>query len=160
MQLMDFDIGNIFYVVITLVAIIASLLGKKKKPAGKQAKPGFFENLEQVLNMGQENPVLMDLQENDSDLPEVVEELEYENFNEDSKSIENVPSLMEEYESLLLDRGGTLMTGLQMEGERSTEPIDLIELDEQEEPDYFKIMSDFNVGTAIVYSAIINRVNY
>ena len=46
---MDFDIGNILYVVITLVAIIASLLGKKKKPASKDAKPGFFDNLEQVL---------------------------------------------------------------------------------------------------------------
>ena len=30
---MDFDIGNILYVVITIVAIAASLLGKKKKPA-------------------------------------------------------------------------------------------------------------------------------
>ena len=30
---MDFDVGNILYIVITLVAVIIGVLGKKKKPA-------------------------------------------------------------------------------------------------------------------------------
>ncbi len=58
---MDFDIGNILYIVITIVAVAVGLLGKKKKPAEGgsgapkgNARPGFMENLERVLQMGQE----------------------------------------------------------------------------------------------------------
>jgi hypothetical protein len=149
---MDFDIGNILYVVITLVAIIVSLLGKKKKPAGEESKPGFLENLDQVLRMGQENPVFVDLKEYEPDLMVEAEEPEYE--------ISEAPSLMEEYERLLIARGGSLLEAFQMEGERSTKPLELIELDEMEGPDYYKLVNDFDGGTAILYSAIINRLNY
>ncbi|RLD55317.1 MAG: hypothetical protein DRI97_09725, partial [Bacteroidetes bacterium] len=78
---MDFDIGNILYVVITLVAIIIGVLGKKKKRVNQspgdsddKARPGFMENLERVLRMGQEDPQVADLQVYEDDL--VLEESE------------------------------------------------------------------------------------
>ena len=63
---MEFEIGNLFYIVITMVAIIVGLLGKKKKPAGQgtgetegRARPGFMENLEKAFNMGQEDQIVV-----------------------------------------------------------------------------------------------------
>jgi len=56
----DFDIGIILYVVITLVAVLMGVLGKKKKPAaadkssGKQSGDDFLRNLERAFNMGRE----------------------------------------------------------------------------------------------------------
>ncbi|HDS06787.1 MAG TPA: hypothetical protein ENO05_04090 [Bacteroides sp.] len=56
----DFDIGIILYVVITLVAVLMGVLGKKKKPAaagkssGKQTGDDFLRNLERAFNMGRE----------------------------------------------------------------------------------------------------------
>ena len=72
---MDFDIGNILYVLITLVAIIAGLLGKKKKPANQspketenESRPGFMENIERILRMGQENPQVTELQDYEEEI--------------------------------------------------------------------------------------------
>lgn len=158
---MDFDIGNILYVVITLVAIIASLLGKKKKkPAGKNAKPGFFENLEQVLKMGQEDPAVTELHPNEADLEE-----EDDFFDFDRKRENQVP------EAVVLPKSeepfdrrpvhedmATKMSPSEYEDTES--PLEVMDLEEYDEPDYFKIMSNFDAGTAVVYSAIINRVNY
>ncbi|MDX2432274.1 MAG: hypothetical protein QNK35_15155 [Bacteroides sp.] len=157
---MDFDIGNILYVVITLVAIIASLLGKKKKPAGKTTKPGFFENLEQVFKMGQEDPELTDLREHEPDLVEEEVEVDYQYVKEEPVVISKGPSMMEEYESLLSNRGAKSAGELQMEGARYTGEMEVTQLDDEEDPDYFDIVSDFDARTAVVYSAIINRVNY
>jgi hypothetical protein len=36
----------------------------------------------------------------------------------------------------------------------------MIDIDEKEGTDYFEIVKDFDAGTAVVYSAIINRVDY
>ena len=146
---MDFDIGNILYVVITLVAIIASLLGKKKKSGEKKGKPGFFENLEQVLKMGQEDPALVDLKEHEPDLPE-----------EDGEVINTqASSLKEEYDRTQFDRNSSLAESGKLEVERST----LHEEDfapEEEELEFLEILKDFDAGSAVVYSAIINRPNY
>jgi len=72
---MDFDIGNILYVLITLVAITIGLLWKKKKPAdqgtdesGEERQPGFMENLEKILRMGQENPQPVDIQDHEENI--------------------------------------------------------------------------------------------
>ncbi|MCA1746603.1 MAG: hypothetical protein LC655_02830, partial [Bacteroidales bacterium] len=53
---MDFDIGTLFYILITIIAIVASVLGKKKKPAeGQQSSDeesgpfGFFSKLEEQI---------------------------------------------------------------------------------------------------------------
>ncbi|MCP4310672.1 MAG: hypothetical protein GY790_05375 [Bacteroidetes bacterium] len=155
---MDFDVGNIIYVLITLVAIIASLLGKKKKPGAKESKPGFFENLEKVLKMGQEDPVVTNLREYEPDL--AVESDEAEPGIVPEVSMMSEPSLLEEYESLLKSRGGSLLEVMEYGEESSTEPMNVIQLDEEEGADYFEIVKDFDAGTAVVYSAIINRIDF
>jgi hypothetical protein len=154
---MDFDIGNLLYVVITLVAIIASLLGKKKKSQGKKAKPGFFENLEQVLKMGQEDPALADLKNHEPDLPE--EEIVYEDVKEDPVFKTQPSSLMEEYKRNQLGRDSSLAESGKLDVARSTVSTeDFVE--EEEELEFLEILKDFDAGSAVVYSAIIIRPDY
>ncbi len=157
---MDFDIGNILYVVITLVAIIASLLGKKKKKPGQKAKPGFFENLEQVLKMGQEDPVVMDLQGEEPDLQVDREDADYEYVNEESSSGYEAPSLDEDYNKMLQGRARMSFEEMPAEGVSALNPMEVVDLAETDDPDYFEIIKDFDARTAVIYSAIINRPNY
>jgi len=164
---MDFDIGNIFYIVITLVAVIIGLLGKKKKPAdgdsgtpeSENRQPGFMENLERVLTMGQEQAQVKDLQDFEADLPveEPVQEVEVE---ERFSEVMNRPSILEDYERIMnqnLDMDPDLMMA---EGGVISDALEVIDLDEIPGTDYFEIVRDFDAGTAVVYSAIINRLDY
>lgn len=41
-----------------------------------------------------------------------------------------------------------------------TEVLEVFDLDELPGTDYFEIVKDFDAGTAIVYSSIINRLDY
>lgn len=160
---MEFDVGNLFYIVITIVVIIVGLLGKKKKPAGQgtgesgsESRPGFFENLEKAFNMGQENQMVVDLQDHEEDIP-VEEKVELPASSLSSEA----GGLMEEYERMLSSRkedipGGILLTDADM----ITEPLEVIDLDDEEGTNYFEVVKDFDAGTAVVYSAIINRVDY
>ena len=182
MQTMDFDIGNLFYIIITLVVVIVGLLGKKKKPAGGtsgspagSSRPGFLENLEQVLQMGQEQSGIRDLEDFEEDLPE--EEPSFAFKAEDPSSareaedpsasagdtfidLRNRPGIMEEYERIM-KRGMEESTDLySAEGTRSTGALEVIELDEYPVADYLAIIRGFDPGTAIVYSAIIDRLDY
>jgi len=185
MQTMDFDIGNLFYIIITLVVVIVSLLGKKKKPAGGtsgspagKSRPSFFENLEQVLQMGQEQPVIRDLKDYEEDLPEEEPSLAFEAENsslarvaeEPSPSyaagdtgmdLRNRPGIMEEYERIMKRGMVDSMDPFSAEGASSSEALEVIELDE-EYPDtnYLAIIRRFDPGTAIVYSAIMDRLDY
>ena len=161
---MDFDIGNILYVLITLVAIIVSLMGKKKKPAGKQSKPGFFENLEAALKMEQEDPVVMDLGDHEPDLAEEGDMYKAEPVEEPVQEV-SVPesetsALLREYEELMVKRGGSPVEALHTEGESVTDSLELVQLEDEDEVDYFEIVKDFDAGTAVIYSAIINRLDY
>ena len=158
---MDFDIGNILYVLITLVAIIASLLGKKKKkPSGQNAKPGFFENLEQVLKMGQEEPVVMDLQDEEPDLQVEGEGSDYEYVGEESSSGYEAPSIDMDYNRMLQGRARMSYEEMPEEGVSDLNPMEVVDLEEADAPDYFEIIKDFDAGAAVVYSAIINRPDY
>ena len=157
---MDFDIGNILYVVITLVAIIASLLGRKKKPGGKQSKPGFLENLDKILKMGQEDPTPITLQDFEPDMEAESEESDTEFVPEVSGIMDKAPSLMEEYEMLLKNRGGSLVEEMHYEGDDSADSIEVVDLDDEGGADYSNIVRDFDAKTAVVYSAIINRLEY
>ena len=153
---MDFEIGNILYIVITLVAVIVGVLGKKKKPAdggssapGSEARPGFMENLERVLQMGQEPVKSTELQDFEEDLP--VEEVVPVHAAEESfVDVRNRPSIMDEYDRIM---------NRSKDGELS-EALDVIDLDGMQGTDYFEIVRDFDAGTAVVYSAIINRLDY
>ena len=147
---MEFDIGNILYIVITIVAVTVGLLGKKKKPAGKgtggsqeNSRPGFFENLEKAFNMTQSDPAVVDLQDHETDI--LVEE----------EFVENYPKRLTEEPQVSQDQGI-----LSFETDNLTESGDVVQLEDYQGADYFEIIKDFDAGTAIVYSAIINRIEY
>lgn len=159
---MDFDIGNLFYIIITLVVIIIGLLGKKKKPAGqgtgeteKSAQPGFLENLEKAFNMGEERQ-FVDLREHEENV--VVEE-KIEAPVEEPEATNG--GLLEEYERLMERQKNDAARGsIQSETDTIMAPLEVIHLDEEKGTDYFEVIRNFDAGTAVVYSAIINRVDY
>lgn len=152
---MDFDIGTLLYVLITLVAVIVGVLGKKKKPAGTspggEARSGgsFLESFERALSM---EPA-----ESEPPDPEITEEPLYMEHGEGLKS--GTGSLLEEYE-WLMKSSGRYDIGAMQENQPVAEPIEVFDLDEGYGTDYFEIVKDFDAGTAVVYSAIINRVEY
>lgn len=163
---MDFDIGTILYIVITLVAVMVGVLGKKKKPADgaseapeSAARPGFMENLERMLQMGQEPAGLTELQDFEEDLPPE-EGLTVQEAVKDSADIRSRPSIMDEYDRIMNQskdgEPGSMMEG----GEYITDDLELIDLEETEGTNYFEIVKDFDAGTAVVYSTIINRLDY
>jgi hypothetical protein len=163
---MDFDIGNILYIVITLVAVIIGLLGKKKKPAdqgeggeGGEAQPGFMENLERVLRMGQENPEVTDLQAFEEDVPaEAYVESESEPVAKGEPR--QAPSIMDDYERIMHNRQEEdLDIYFKGEGDEN-EALEVIELDEKSGTGFLDLVQEFDARTAIVYSAIINRLDY
>jgi hypothetical protein len=154
---MDFEIGNLLYIVITLVAVIIGVLGKKKKPADggsgapeSAARPGFLENLERILQVGQEQTEIKNLQDFEADLP--VEEVIVAEAEEESYAdLRNRPSILEEYDRIMnQSKEGELMDGA----------LEVADLDEMQGTNYFEIVRDFDAGTAVVYSAIINRLDY
>ena len=161
---MEFDIGNILYVVITLIAVIVGLLGRKKKPApGSQgeapssAEGGLMEGLENFLKMGQESPDVTDLRFHEDVLPS-------ENAEEAPVAAEpeevDQPAYMQEYDRILRAMESRQSEIPLTESDSLTEPLEVILLDQEEGTDYFEIVRDFDAGTAVVYSAIINRIDY
>ena len=163
---MEFDIGSILYIVITLVAVLIGVLGKKKKPGAPgtgevsgKARPGFMENLERLLTMGQENPAIVDLQEFEEDLPteeERIPELESKSRWQPMKA----PSILNEYERIMQGNQQEASDIYFKEGGSMTESLELIDLDEDSGTSFPDIVSDFDARKAIVYSAIINRLDY
>ncbi|MDF1574490.1 MAG: hypothetical protein P1P86_04785 [Bacteroidales bacterium] len=160
---MDFEIGNILYIVITLVAVIVGLLGKKKKPAPGdtdglegERRPGFLENLERIMTMGQEESLVTDLQPYEEDLPvEEIVQAEEEPFAYFQRS----PGILEQYDAIMnrITDGDPQL--VMSEGESMLEPLEVEDLDYIPGTDYFEIVKDFDAGTAVVYSAIINRLD-
>lgn len=159
---MDIDIGNILYIVITIVAVAVGLLGKKKKPgqggaatSGGKARPGFMENLERVLRMGQEEPgvVYIEPYEEELQVEEVV-------AVEKPSQIKRSGGIMDNYNRIMSRSTDGEMELVNSEGESMTEAVELIDLDFVEGPDYFEMIEDFDAGKAIVYSSIINRLDY
>lgn len=162
---MDFDIGNILYIVITLVVVIVGVLGKKKKPAqggasepGSEPRPGFMENLERVLQMGQEESLVADLEPFEEDLP--VEESAQVQAAEPVSDVKKRPGIMDEYDRIMNRRTDGDLDLIMAEGESMTEAMEVVDLDYVPGTDYFEIIKDFDAGTAVVYSAIINRLEY
>ena len=162
MAKMDFDIGNIFYILITLVAVIVGLLGKKKKPAGgdsgapdSEKRPGFLENLERVLTMDQEQNRVTDLQDFEADLP-VEEPFPERVMEEPQPEAMNSPGILEEYDRIMSQDSNLFMSEVGV----ISDALEVIDLDDEPGTDYFEIVRDFDAGTAVVYSAIINRLDY
>lgn len=163
---MDFDIGNILYIVITLVAVAIGLMGRKKKPgtqgtgegAGK-SQPGFMENLERLLTMGQEPMVVSELQPFEDDLPP--EEVEATTFEPESRlEAKKTPKLLDEYKRIMEGAGQGGSDVHPGEGEFLNQPMELLDLDQVSSMDFIDMVNEFDARTAIVYSAIINRLDY
>lgn len=161
---MDIDIGNILYIVITLVAVIVGLRGKKKKPgqgnpgtSGDTARPGFMENLERVLKMGQEEPMIADLEPYEEDMRSEEASVEVVKPATIAKAR---PSIMDDYARIMNRRTDGEMELVNSEGESMTDPVEIIDLDYVHGTDYFKMLENFDAGKAVVYSAIINRLDY
>jgi hypothetical protein len=166
---MDFDIGNMLYVVITLVAIIAGLLGKKKKPAnqspkktGDEAQPGFMENIERILRMGQENPQVADLQDYEEDIAfEESKPVASLNSELDAETVVPSRSILDDYDRIMNSMNELDYDTSFADGDHLGESLDLAHMDhEGGEANYFDIVKDFDARTAVVYSAIINRLDY
>ncbi len=163
---MDFDIGNILYIVITLVAVIVGVLGKKKKPAEgasdapeSTTRPGFMENLERVLQMGQEQVGVTELQDFEEDLPSE-EVLPVQVEEQSPADVRSRPSIMDEYDRIMNRTKDGELDSMMEGNELVSDAIELIDLDDMEGTDYFEIVRDFDAGTAVVYSTIINRLEY
>ena len=126
-------------------------------PAG-EAKPSFIENLERVLTMDQEQTQIKDLQDHEEDLP--MEEFpSAEPVREIQPETQKGLTMMEEYERIMnrRDMDPDLMMA---EGGVLPDALEVIDLDDLPGTDYFEIVRDFDAGTAVVYSAIINRLDY
>ena len=135
---MEFDIGTILYIIITLVAVLIGVLGKKKKPAdggsgtpAGETRPGFMENLERVLTQGQEQPRITDLRNYEEDLP--AEDYLAEEPEEEVQPMANPGmTLMQEYERIMKG-GGESDPDLMMAEGGVSETLEVIDLDDEPE---------------------------
>ncbi len=163
---MDFDIGTFLYILITLVAVIIGLTGKKRKKRQDQtgseedsSRPGFLENLERAFNLSEEDAQVVRLREDEPDLD--VESEDPFTSSETSEPVVNpVAGIMDDYERLMRSDSAEELDRIMREGKSMTDQIQVIDLDGEEGTNYFDIVRDFDAGTAVVYSAIINRVDY
>ncbi len=160
---MEFDIGNILYIIITLVAVTVGLLGKKKKRQGQtdgestgEAQPGFLESLEKLFNPGQQEQMVRDLQDHEQDLS-----FEEEYVEPTPAARPQSSSFMKEYEPSQMQRKEYGRRGANLsQSDDAHYYVEQFHSDENEGTDFFEVVKDFDAGTAVVYSAIINRIDY
>ena len=176
---MDFDIGTLFYILITIVAIVAGVLGQKKKPVEGQQVPGensgpfsFFSKLEEQIEG------LVDDKGGDA-VQEQAEEAVVAPANYDGNRIYQekgsfdwtteeggdgryADSTYNQFEGVYDLGMKESLESIIEEAERTTsdEAIEVIEVEDISYTDYFKVVEDFDLGTAVIYSAIINRKEY
>lgn len=165
---MDFEIGNILYIIITLVALALGLFGKKKKrpvegnpeSSGSASEPGFFENLERALSgLGREETEVVQMEDHEADL--AAEETDYDPFREYLATKEQEANIRSASYEDLTYREPMMAQATDAGQDYSYEQqLEVVELDREEGVDYFDVVRDFDLGTAVVYSAIINRLDY
>jgi len=174
---MEFDIGTLIYIIITIVAIVAGVAGKKKKPGAGQpgaedqkATGGFFGKLEEqfsgfidearsefVTEDEQAEPAsggqAEDIPVQAYDDPVAVDE-DYEKRGDSN--------YYAQYEGVYDPDAQTNLDLMEAEAVRTTDPdaIEVIDVEELPQADYFEIVKDFDLGTAVIYSTIINRKEY
>ena len=79
---------------------------------------------------------------------------------EADQEAERRSALLEEYERIVQRSQETERDIILADADAVSEPLEVIHLDDEEDQDYFEIVRDFDAGTAVIYSAIINRVDY
>jgi hypothetical protein len=99
------------------------------------------------------------LQEFEADLP-VEETVAAEAVDDSLLDLRNRPSIMDEYDRIM-NRGKDGELDFMMDGDEfAYDAVEVVELDEIPGTNYFEIVKDFDAGTAVVYSTIINRLDY
>jgi hypothetical protein len=170
---MDVDIGNLLYIIITLVVLSLGLFGKKKKKqvqggagdAGTDTQPGFLENLEKMLSgLGQEEqvrsePLYFEQEHGYAQEDKSVRELE-PGTEEEEIPYHSLYEEMMERQSLINEQPSGESPAPEQEGIMATQPLEVIELEEEKGTDYFKLIRHFDAGAAILYSAIIDPIDY
>ena len=119
-----------------------------------------MENLERMLQMGQESPGVRDLQDFEEDIQ--LEETIVAETSDQEPVLAGMdrPSIMEEYERIMNRSTNGDFEIIMNEGESMIDTLEVVEFDHEAGTDYFQIVKDFDAGTAVVYSAIINRLDY
>ncbi len=188
---MEFDIGTLVYIIITIVAIVAGGAGNKKKPAPGNPGSGentgsnsFLEKLEEQFGNFADEARGSLQEEVDEEVYVTGQEAEEEAaaFEETpaaeaSRSAEeqaapsyefawndpaNVYSQYEGYYDLD-EKDKSDYDDLKASEARRTndeDEIRVIDMDEDSYVDYFEIVKNFDLGTAVIYSTIINRKEY
>ena len=180
---MDFDIGTLFYILITIIAIVASVLGKKKKPADGQRSSdeesspfGFFSKLEeqigglvddtkegvkQVVEEVIPAEVIPAEQRDDNRIIQDKDSYDWQSSSFDGDTATS-GNYYNEFEGFYDSDKQESLDAIIAEAERSTsdDAIQVIEVEDISHPDYFKIVESFDLGTAVIYSTIINRKEY
>ncbi len=175
---MEFDIGTLIYIIITIIAIVAGVAGQKKKPAGdaggaeEGASKGFFDKLEEKLTGFADEAretagsVAEEIKAPFTDeQPEMEREVASDDRREQDKNYwqNNIDSAYDEYAGVYDPDQQDELEQISEEAVRSTnsdDALQVIEMDEPNYPDYYEIVSDFDLGTAVIYSTIINRKEY
>lgn len=181
---MEFDIGTLIYILVTIIAIVAGVAGKKKNPAGNSApsgegsSKGFFDKLEEQLGgfvdeardtvgsvtdefksaVSGNEPAMQE----EAAREDVVSQ-EYDYSQEQDYSSEVYQSEYNAFEGIYDPGQQESIEQVTSEAIRSTNEGDMmqvLEVDEPEYADYFEVVKEFDLGTAVVYSAIINRKEY
>ena len=165
---MEIDIGTLIYILIMIVAIVFGAFNKKKKPATgepvneEKSSGSFFDKLEQQLT-GFVDETRASVQSVAEDIPPGVEQ-EILSAGEGEEADEEITDSLYSGYSGIFDAESVLRSNASNdEGERAIDQsmiLELIETDEIQYPDYYDIVEEFDLGTAVIYSAIINRKEY
>jgi len=160
---MDFDLGNILYILVTIVAIVAGLAGKKKKkPVSGAAAPkveksplNFLEQLGiniEELNDKQEVEYRVEDEDVYDESPEVAEPV-YQEVK---------PSLYSSFEGVYNPEMDINRPLIEREAIAVTDPIEVIELDDEfsSDEDLNDIICGFDPVKAVIYSEILHRREY
>jgi uncharacterized protein (DUF433 family) len=179
---MDLDIGSLIYILITVVAIIGGIAGKKKKPTkGVTSEEegsgtpieGFFGKLGKQLESfsveakgsieGLKNEFIPDTDATtETETVEVDERDYFEKMSDDYDAIDknDLKNNFAEYERHYSPEDKQDFELLETEGMSTSDALELFHLDEDSEeiPYDFKDLENFDLRTAIIYSSIINRI--
>ena len=149
---MEDNLDTILYIIIALVAFVISAIGKKKKPAGQpgQSTQPFFGT-----SIDSDNPFISELEELLQDNSykiaksnEALESIKMKN-DEQSSLIEKESFLTKEYNSK--NRGS-------ISDNRYDNPIKENEITESETNG--SVSNEFDLKQAVIYSEILNRIEY
>ena len=81
-------------------------------------------------------------------------------MEESHADLRNRPSILEEYDRIMNQSNEGEFGSMIAEGGLTDEAPEVVDLDGTQGNNYFEIVRDFDAGTAVVYSTIINRLDY